>query len=549
MPVDLVPLLVNASIRAFGLGLAAFAGFLLFRTRSSAARHAMWTVVLAGMLLQIPLGVLAPTIPLRTLPTLRTPIQPRVTESARISVPAPAPAPMIRTPTEPKASRVAWKETLTGVYFSISMLLFLRMAFGSWGLRRILQDARPVPKLGPGIFESVLFVVPGSVGCFRSRIVLPQAWKDWDPVKLRAVLAHERAHVRRRDWLILVASHVNICIFWFHPLAWWMERELARLAEEACDDVAVSEMEDREEYAATLVDVARAAGAHGGILNWRAIPMAHGSKVMGRVNRILNRRLPVPKPFGRLAWVTLFACGLPVIYLSAAVKLAPSNRPVRMIAQAAPNNATPNAATPNQLVRPAPPLTPSRHEDSPITICILIDNSGSMRDKRAEVKAAALALVKASKPYDAVCIVNFNDEVFNGLPHGEDFTSDIKEMEEALTHIDSRGGSAMREAVRMSIDQVEQAAHDTRKVLVLVTDGDDNASAITQEQLLNRIRDSGVRVYGMGLLSENDSRQATAAMPALRQLAEASGSVAYYPRDLAEVESISREIANEARKQ
>jgi Mg-chelatase subunit ChlD len=424
------------------------------------------------------------------------------------------------------------------------MLLLVRMAVGSRGLRRILRDARPIPHLGPGIFESVLFMVPGSVGCFRARIFLPVSWGDWDAVKLRAVIAHERAHIRRCDWLILVASRVNVCIFWFHPLAWWMNRELARLAEEACDDAAVSEMQDREEYAATLVDIAHAAAVDGGVLNWRIISMAKDSNVIRRVNRILDGSRHVAKPLGRIAWVTLFACSLPLIYLSAAVKLASANGPatqkssVRIIAQAAPD----------QPGRPAPRSTPSRREEPPITICILIDNSGSMRDKRAGVKAAALALVRATRPRDEVCIVNFNDEAFSGLPDGKDFTSDISEIEEALTHIDSRGGKAMRDAVRMSIDQIGQRAGDNRKVLLLVTEGNDTSSTVTQEQLLAKFRNSGVRVYCIGLLNGDDPGRAGAARLALGQLAEASGGLVYYPTDLAEVESIAPQIANEIRK-
>jgi len=566
MPIDLASQLLSAAIRACGLGLVTFVGLWLFRIRSSGARHATWTVVLAGMLLQIPLGVVAPTVPLKALPPLPALKQPRVMESARMSVRAAQTlAPASRTRTEPNGRWVSSSGTFTGLYLAISMLLFARMALGSWGLRRILLDAKPIPSLGPGIFESVSFVVPGSVGCFRARILLPRAWRDWDAVRLRAVLAHERAHIRRRDWLIRVASHVNVCIFWFHPLAWWMERELTRLAEEACDDVALSEMEDREQYAATLVDIAHAAAADGGVLNWRVVSMAKESNVIRRVNRILNRRLPVPKPFGRLAWVTLLACSLPVIYLCAAVKLASASRDSTVLEHAAvPAHPAEGARQPlleqkpsmrliaqaasNQPLRPAPPLTPSRREDPPIAMCILIDNSGSMRDKRAQVKAAALALVKSSKPRDEVCIVNFNDEAFNDLPHGEDFTSDIKEMEEVLTHIDSRGGSAVRDAIRMSIDHVEQAAHNDRKVLVLVTDGNDTSSTVTQEQLLGKVKNSGVLVYCIGLLNEDDEGQAGAARLALGQLAEASGGLDYYPKDVAEVESISPEIAHEARK-
>ena len=121
-------------------------------------------------------------------------------------------------------------------------------------------------------------------------------------------------------------------------------------------------------------------------------------------------------------------------------------------------------------------------------------------------------------------------------------------MEDALTHIDSRGGTAMRDAVRMSIDHLEQTAHNDRKVLVLVTDGNDNASTVSQEELLRKVRNSGVRVYCIGLLSEDDPRQAGTARLALGQLAEASGGLAYYPRDLAEVESISPEIASRGAK-
>jgi Ca-activated chloride channel family protein len=212
---------------------------------------------------------------------------------------------------------------------------------------------------------------------------------------------------------------------------------------------------------------------------------------------------------------------------------------MRLIAQAAPN----------QPLRPAQPLAPSRREDLPIAMCILIDNSGSMGHKRARVKAAALALVKASNPHDEVCIIHFNDEAFNDLPYGKDFTSDIKEMDEALTHINSRGGSAIRDAIRMAIDHVEQTAHNDRRVLVLVTDGDDTSSTVTREQLLAKLKSSGLRVYCIGLLNEDDPRQARTARLALGQLAEASGGLDYYPKDVAEVESISTEIANEVRKQ
>jgi len=101
----------------------------------------------------------------------------------------------------------------------------------------------------------------------------------------------------------------------------------------------------------------------------------------------------------------------------------------------------------------------------------------------------------------------------------------------------------------MSIEQVEQAAHNDRKVIMLVTEGNDSASTVTQEQLLGKVRSSGVRVYSIGLLGEDDPSRAEAAKLALGQLAEASGGLVYYPNDLAEVESVALEVANQVRKQ
>ncbi len=547
MPVDLLSQLLSASIRVSGLALATLVGLRLFRIRSSAARHAVWTVVLLGMLLEIPLGVMAPAFPLRILPTPSYVPQPRAMAPTQIAAPITQTlTPASHMPKEPKSNWISASAVLTGIYLVISTLLLIRMVGSSWRLRRILRDSKPIPDLGPGIFESTVFVVPGSVGCFRAKIVLPQTWKEWNTAKLHAVLAHEKAHVQRRDWLIQLISHVNVCLFWFHPLAWWMEHELARLAEEACDDVALSETKDQEEYAAALVDFARVAAAHGGVLNWRVISMAKESNVKRRVNRILEAKLSCPKPFGRFAWVTLVACSLPVLYLSSAVKLATAEQASAHPAVEARQPILPKQKSSTKLIAQAMPLaSPQQRQDPSIAMCILIDNSGSMRDKRAAVKVAALALVKASKPEDEVCIVDFNDEAYIDLA----YTSDINKMEQALTHIESRGGTAMRDAIQTSIDHVEQTARRDRKVLMLITEGNDNASTVTQEQLLAKLKNSGVRVYCIGLMGEDDRRETRAARLALGQLAETSGGLVYYPRTLAEVESISPEIANEIRKQ
>src|SRR5689334_10680052 len=145
-----------------------------------------------------------------------------------------------------------------------------------------------------------------------------------------------------------------------------------------------------------------------------------------------------------------------------------------------------------------------RREDVPVSMGLIIDNSGSMRDKRAKVEAAALALVKDSNRQDEVFIVNFNDEAFLD----KDFTNDIKDLQEGLARIDSRGGTAMRDAIRMSIDHLKEKAKKDKKVLVVVTDGNDNSSLMSLEALVKTAQDSGVLIYTVGLLSEEEKREA-----------------------------------------
>jgi Ca-activated chloride channel family protein len=191
------------------------------------------------------------------------------------------------------------------------------------------------------------------------------------------------------------------------------------------------------------------------------------------------------------------------------------------------------------------PLKIFRREDVSVSLGIIIDNSGSMRDKRAKVAAAALALVKASNPQDEVFIVNFNDDAYLDQP----FTSDTKKLEEALDKIDSKGGTAMRDAISMSADYLKDKGKKDKKVLLVVTDGNDNTSNETLEQLVRKARQEEVLVYCIGLLNEEGPREAKKAKRALRALAEASGGMDYYPKDLAEVDKITPEVAREIRSQ
>ena len=187
----------------------------------------------------------------------------------------------------------------------------------------------------------------------------------------------------------------------------------------------------------------------------------------------------------------------------------------------------------------------SAARDVPVSLGLIIDNSGSMRDKRLHVESAAINLVEASNPQDEVFIVNFNDEAYLDV----DFTSDIEKMEEGLTRIDSRGGTAMRDALSMSIDYLLEKGKKDKRVLLVVTDGNDNTSGVTLEKLVEKAQQSEVLLYAVGLLDQEQRRERKRAQRALQALTTASGGLSYYPKELPEVEDIASKVAHEIRNQ
>ena len=191
------------------------------------------------------------------------------------------------------------------------------------------------------------------------------------------------------------------------------------------------------------------------------------------------------------------------------------------------------------------PIKIFRREDVPISLGMIVDNSGSMRNKRQKVESSALTLVKASNPEDEVFIVNFNDEAFLDQP----FTNKIKDLEQGLAKIDSRGGTAMRDAVRMSIDYLKENGKKDKKVLLVITDGDDNNSSGTLENLVKAAQQTEVLIYTIGLLSEEEKREAKRAKRALDAITEATGGHAYYPKAVDEVDKIALQVAHEIRNQ
>jgi Ca-activated chloride channel family protein len=185
------------------------------------------------------------------------------------------------------------------------------------------------------------------------------------------------------------------------------------------------------------------------------------------------------------------------------------------------------------------------HEDVPVSVGLVIDNSASMREKRQKVEAAALQLVKASNPQDEVFIINFNDSAYLDCP----FTNSIAKLQEGLARIDSHGTTAMRDAIGMSITYMKNNAKLDKKILLVVSDGDDNLSELSLEQVIRQAQQAEVLIYAIGLLTEEDRGAARQAKKALDTITEASGGAPYYPQELAEVDQIALRVAHEVRNQ
>jgi VWFA-related protein len=189
-------------------------------------------------------------------------------------------------------------------------------------------------------------------------------------------------------------------------------------------------------------------------------------------------------------------------------------------------------------------ITSFRHEDIPVAMGIVVDNSGSMREKRQKVNAAALNLVRASNPNDEVFIVNFNDEYYLD----QDFTSNISKLKQGLEKIEARGGTALYDAVVASADHLKKEAKLDKKVILVVTDGDDNESAESLEQAVRRLQaENGPTVYSIGILEKEEHPRH--AKRALQLMSERTGGIAFFPQTLDEVDEISRTVARDIRTQ
>ena len=328
--------LTDASVRS--LALAALAATLLrvLRKRTSpAVAHAAWTAVLCGMTLLVALAPALPPLPLRLIPVL-----PKLNETPALlwldkgssldSPPAQTPSPTVPAPAR-------FGDVAFGIYFAGVLFFAARLATGWVQIRRLLVRAKPAEY--PDVSESPDLTVPVTIGWIRPKILLPPGWREWGRATLDTVLAHERAHIRRLDPAVALLARLNRCVFWFHPLAWWLDYKLAVLAEQACDDAVMAASGDERRYARVLFEMAAAVERARGRIDRHALGMA--SHVHERVDRVLEGR-SVSRPGISVGMRLVLLMGsMPLIYAAGTVRLAQQRSPApfefpQVLAPAAP---------------------------------------------------------------------------------------------------------------------------------------------------------------------------------------------------------------------
>jgi Ca-activated chloride channel homolog len=185
------------------------------------------------------------------------------------------------------------------------------------------------------------------------------------------------------------------------------------------------------------------------------------------------------------------------------------------------------------------------HQDIPVTAGLVVDNSGSMRPKRPDVIAAALAFARSSNPQDQMFVVNFNERVSFGLPGTILFTDQAAQLKVALSRIDADGQTALYDAVAAALQHLKLGDRD-KKVLIVISDGGDNASHHNLAQIMALARQSDAIIYTIGIFDQQDEDRNP---HVLKQLARDSGGDVFLPESLTDLAPVCERIAHDIRNQ
>lgn len=304
-------LLMDWTIRWSILALLAGIILLVIRRKNAHLKLLTWTIVLASGFLVPLTSLIFPSI---SLPLL-SPIS--------AGLPGQLPLPLLSGlqmsgVTAQEAIAPLWMQWSLMIWALVGAILIIRLLIGYFLTQKLFRSIQPVMP-DENIFESDLIHVPLTSGIIRPRILLPESWKTWDPVRLKAVLAHEGAHQSRRDPLMLFAASLFRAVLWFHPLSWWLRSELNRLAEDASDDVALSLMQNRTSYAEILMEFIQQVPENR--VQWQGLAMASRSERAQRMERILDDQRVLSHRLSFRRTGAILAIAVPLIYGVASSKV------------------------------------------------------------------------------------------------------------------------------------------------------------------------------------------------------------------------------------
>jgi beta-lactamase regulating signal transducer with metallopeptidase domain len=383
--------LVASGARSFAVAGVAAAGLAAFRPKATSLRLFTWTAVLYASLALPLLGWLLPPVQVSAPQFLQNPVA-RNTLSASgegqsVSTLASDAvtsgkeqllrryrlAQVAKGPTSPETQSAAgerpsfawatvpWTVAAAWIYVMVTLFFLARFAAGMILSDKLVRSSRSITEglavgkvacsawdPAPRLATSECINVPVTVGAFWPTILLPSDWREWDKEKLDAVLAHEFSHVVRRDALTQRLSLLYRAIFWFNPLAWWMNRHLAELAEQASDEAALSGGADQNHYARTLLSFFAALQTAPRRIRWQGVSIARPGQAERRLERILAWKGTITMRVKRSLAIAIFVLAIPVVYLAASVH--PAN------AAPAGSNAGMSQETVPPVAPPAPPV-------------------------------------------------------------------------------------------------------------------------------------------------------------------------------------------------
>jgi beta-lactamase regulating signal transducer with metallopeptidase domain len=318
-------LLLEVAVRAALVATGTACILWALRIRTAAERHAAWTTVVIAMLLLPIWSVAGPKVPLAVLPANAASSDsgsganpdPR-NVAPRASVTQPGPTPIAETaPTVSQSARGML--VLIGAYLLGAFALLIRLGVGTVHAHRLRRGV----VMHAGRATSARCATPITVGWLSPVLVLPEGWERWSGAHFDAVVTHEHEHARRHDPLVQWLALLNRAIFWFHPLAWWLERRLATLAEEACDAAVIRAGHSPQDYSGYLIDMARALRRQGRRLNVAGMAMP-GSNLPDRMRHIFEELPMTPLSRTRVICTLAFCTASSIVFAAGTLAPRPS---------------------------------------------------------------------------------------------------------------------------------------------------------------------------------------------------------------------------------